>query len=149
MFTVTYLHVSRQRNIAHINGPGAEGWRSIKRLLWNTGYIFMSLSRWILPKPNVSLICVCVISCFLVCICQCVWLSIPGWPVIFSWTCCGGWQGRPLWSCRCSSPMTAWSSETLWLASSMLPYPARLRLNFRQKLTVSQYPKIISPTKLQ
>lgn len=55
--------------------------------------------------------------------CQC-W-SVLGWPVISFWTCCGDWQGPPLWSFQCSSPMLAWSSETLLPASSTPPYPVQ------------------------
>lgn len=56
-------------------------------------------------------------------------LSVLGWPVISSWTCCGDWQGHPLWSGQCSSPMRALSSETLWPASSTPPYPVKWKLS--------------------
>lgn len=126
MYTVTYLHISRQGNIVHINGPWTKGWSSFKRQLWSIRYRIILLSREIQWKPNTNVICICVILCLLVCICI-ICVSILGWPVISSWTCCEGWQGHHPWSCRCSSPMTAWFSETLWLASSMLLYPAQLR----------------------
>lgn len=48
---------------------------------------------------------------------------VPGWPAICVWTCCEGWRDLPLCSCRWSSPTTAWSSKTLWRASSTSLYP--------------------------
>lgn len=84
--------------------------------------------------------CVNVSACY---------LSVLGWPVISSWTCCGGWQGHPPWSGQCSSPMRAWSSETLWLASSTPLYPAKWTLSYDQKWRRTCTRKFISLIKLQ
>lgn len=149
MYRVTNLHISRQGNIAHINGPRTKGWSSFKRQLWSIRYILILLSREIQWKSKHNLyVCILVILCLLVCICI-ICVSVLGWPVISSWTCCEGWQGHPPWSCRYSTSMRAWFSETLWLANSMLLYPAWLQSNFRQKLAMTVNNKFISPTKLR
>lgn len=86
MYTVTYLHVSRQCNIAHINGSRAESWSSFKRQLWKAGYLLMSVFPYLFhffymnTTFNVNLyVHMHVIVCACCCMYQCVCVFVYTW----------------------------------------------------------------------
>lgn len=119
---IIYLQVSGQCHVTHISGPWTESWSSFKRKLLEIEHTALYMMS---PSPLIH-------NEYLGNKCKNRWCSYtPDWPVISFWACCEGWQSLPLWSCQCSNPMKAWSSETLWWASSMSLYPAKSHFTFR------------------